>query len=206
MALSDLHIDRNRLAALCRRYGIERLEIIGSFAKGDAGPGSDVDILVTFGPETRIGLEFVRLKEELEALFGRKVDLLTRASVENSPNKYFRRFALRRTEAIYESASSIESSVLIADNINNDGKRFVQNKTGGKTMTGENKPNGEGKDSIPRKFEELIKAAQEQPGVQDFMEVYNTWKTFDAIHQIHQGVLAVKRVVALSDTSSSDLT
>jgi len=104
MALSDLHIDRNRLTALCRRYGIERLEIIGSFARGDAGPESDIDVLVTFKPDVHIGLEFVRLKEELEALFGREVDLLTRASVENSPNKYFRRFALRRTEALYESA------------------------------------------------------------------------------------------------------
>ena len=35
-------------------------------------------------------------------LFGRPVDLLTRRSVEHSPNKYFRRFALRRTEPIYE--------------------------------------------------------------------------------------------------------
>ena len=104
MVLNDLHIDRDRLADLCRHYGIERLELIGSFARGDAGPESDVDVLVTFKPGVRIGLEFVRLKEELEALFGREVDLLTRASVENSPNKYFRRFALRRTEAIYESA------------------------------------------------------------------------------------------------------
>ena len=106
MVTSDLHIDRARLAELCRRYGIERLELIGSFARGDAGPESDVDVLVTFRPGVRIGLEFVRLKEELEALLGRKVDLLTRAAVEGSPNKYFRRFALRRTEAIYESARS----------------------------------------------------------------------------------------------------
>lgn len=104
MVPSDLHIDRSRLDTLCRRYGIELLEVIGSFARGDAQPGSDVDILVTFKPGVRVGLEFVRLKEELEALFGREVDLLTRASVESSPNKYFRHFALRRTEPLYESA------------------------------------------------------------------------------------------------------
>ena len=106
MSSDSLHIDRAGLDALCRRYGVERLELIGSFARGDAGPGSDVDILVTFKAETSIGLEFVKLKEELEALFGRKVDLLTRTSVENSPNKYFRRFALRRTKPIYESGCS----------------------------------------------------------------------------------------------------
>lgn len=104
MALSNLHIDHNRLTELCRRYGVARLEVIGSFARGDAGPESDLDILVTFEPDTRIGLEFVALKEELEALVGRSVDLLTRVSVEHSPNKYFRHYALRRTEPLYEQA------------------------------------------------------------------------------------------------------
>lgn len=104
MALSNLHIDRNRLAKLCRRYEVARLEVIGSFARGDAGPESDLDILVTFEPNAQIGLEFVALKEELEALVGRPVDLLTRASVESSPNKYFRRYALRWTEPLYDQA------------------------------------------------------------------------------------------------------
>ena len=104
MGLSDLHIDRNRLAETCRRYSVARLEVMGSFARGDDGPESDLDILVTFEPDARIGFEFVALKQELEALTGRQVDLLTRASVERSPNKYFRRYALRRTEPLYEPA------------------------------------------------------------------------------------------------------
>lgn len=102
MALTNFHIDHNRLAELCRRYSVARLEVMGSFARGDAGPESDLDILVTFEPEARIGLEFVALKQELEEMFLRPVDLLTRDSVERSPNKYFRRFALRRTEPLYE--------------------------------------------------------------------------------------------------------
>lgn len=40
MALSNLHIDRDRLAEVCRRYGVACLEVIGSFARGDEGPGS----------------------------------------------------------------------------------------------------------------------------------------------------------------------
>lgn len=100
MALADLHIDRNRLVNICRRYGVARLEVMGSFARGDHTPESDLDLLVTFEPDAKVGLEFVALKLELEALFGRPVDLLTRASVEQSPNKYFRRFALRWTEPL----------------------------------------------------------------------------------------------------------
>jgi len=56
-------------------------------------------------PHAAIGLEFVALQQELAALVGRAVDLLTRESVERSPNKYFRRFALRRTQVLYERAA-----------------------------------------------------------------------------------------------------
>ena len=103
MLLADLHIDQERLAECCRRYGVARLETFGSFVTGDASPESDLDLLVTFEPGATIGLEFVALQQELEEIIGRPVDLLTRESVERSPNKYFRRFALRRTEPLYES-------------------------------------------------------------------------------------------------------
>jgi hypothetical protein len=102
--IEDLNIDHDRLATVCKQYGVARLEVFGSFTRGDASQGSDLDILVTFDPGAKVGLGFVTLQQELEALFGRSVDLLTRSSVERSPNKYFRRFALRRTEPIYERA------------------------------------------------------------------------------------------------------
>jgi hypothetical protein len=104
MVVSDLCPDRGRLEEIARRYRVARLEIFGGFAQGDAGPDSDVDILVTFEPDARIGLEFIALQEELETLFGRSVDLLTRASVERSPNKYFRRFAMAHTVLLYKPA------------------------------------------------------------------------------------------------------
>ena len=104
MLLQDLRIDRERLVELCERYGVARLEVFGSFAEGSAAPDSDVDLLVTFKPASRVGLEFISLHRELESLLGRSVDLLTRSSVERSPNKYFRRFATRKTEPLYEHA------------------------------------------------------------------------------------------------------
>ena len=103
MLVADLHIDQDRLADCCRHYGVARLEIFGSFVTGEARPDSDLDLLVTFEPDAKIGLEFVSLGDELEDIMGRPVDLLTRASVEHSPNKYFRRFALTHTEPLYES-------------------------------------------------------------------------------------------------------
>jgi hypothetical protein len=105
MKLSDLQIDADRLADICRRYHVARLEAFGSFVSGDAEEGSDLDILVTFEPGAAVGLEFVAIQQEFETLFARHVDLLTRQSVEGSPNKYFRRFALHRTEVLYEHAA-----------------------------------------------------------------------------------------------------
>ena len=104
MRMDELQIDTNRLAELCEQHGVSRLELFGSFVSGEAAPGSDLDILVTFRPGATDGLGIVALQQELEALFGRPVDLLTREAVERSPNKYFRHYALRRTEPLYECA------------------------------------------------------------------------------------------------------
>ncbi len=71
-------IDHQKLAELCLRHGISRLDLFGSAARGELGPGSDVDVLVEFVPGRRVGLRFITVQEELQALFGRKVDLATR--------------------------------------------------------------------------------------------------------------------------------
>jgi Predicted nucleotidyltransferases len=101
---ADLHIDHERLAELCRRFGVSKLEVFGSFANGNADASSDVDVLVTFAPGESLGLGIVEFQQALEDLLGRTVDLLTRDSVERSANKYFRRFVLRSTELLYEAA------------------------------------------------------------------------------------------------------
>ena len=103
MLLRDLQIDPDHLADLCRRYGVARLEVFGSFARGDAAARSDLDLLATFESDSPGGLEFVAFQQELQTLLRRPVDLFTRSSVEGSPNKYFRRFALDQTELVYES-------------------------------------------------------------------------------------------------------
>ena len=63
---------------LCHRYGIQELSLFGSFACGDVGPDSDVDILVEFLPGVVHGWEYFGLESELAAAFGRRVDLATK--------------------------------------------------------------------------------------------------------------------------------
>ncbi|TWT46252.1 Nucleotidyltransferase domain protein [Phycisphaerae bacterium RAS1] len=67
----------SELAALCRRHHVRELAVFGSAARGDARPDSDIDLLVEFEPSAQIGfIALARLAHELEALFGRKVDLV----------------------------------------------------------------------------------------------------------------------------------
>lgn len=96
-----LAIDAGRLADLCRRYHVAKLELFGSRAKGTARPDSDVDLLVTFEDGQTPGFAFVSLCDELESLFGRAVDVLTRECVESDFNPYRRKGILEKTEALY---------------------------------------------------------------------------------------------------------
>ena len=79
MVTPEAIVDTERLAAVCSRYGIARLMIFGSVARGTAEPSSDVDILYELLPGRRLGWEIEDLTDELSELFGRPVDLLSRA-------------------------------------------------------------------------------------------------------------------------------
>lgn len=68
--------NRDRLHAL----GVRELALFGSHARGDARPDSDVDFLVEFGEKSFDG--YMELKELLEDLLGRKVDLVLKSAIK----------------------------------------------------------------------------------------------------------------------------
>jgi predicted nucleotidyltransferase len=101
---ADIAEKRRDLVALCRRFGVARLEVFGSASRGaDFKPArSDVDFLVTFMPAARNDLAvFADFKEALEALVGRPVDLVEREAVEASRNYIRRRRILAEAETVY---------------------------------------------------------------------------------------------------------
>ena len=101
--MSDrLFVDRADLASLCRRRKICRLALFGSVLKGDAQPGSDVDLLVEFACEAKPSFfDLADIEQELSALLaGRRVDLRTAEDL----SRYFRDEVLREAEVQYESA------------------------------------------------------------------------------------------------------
>ena len=79
---------RAEIAALCERYGVERLDLFGS-AAGDGfdSEASDLDFVVSFERRDPPELfdRYFGLEEDLEALFGRGVDLVMEGALEKSP-------------------------------------------------------------------------------------------------------------------------
>ncbi len=74
------------VASLCRRYGVARLDVFGSAARDDFDPSrSDIDFVVQFNEHAKLDMyeNFFGLREGLEALFGRPIDLLTTEQIKN---------------------------------------------------------------------------------------------------------------------------
>jgi uncharacterized protein len=101
---ADIQIPIDRVAEFCRKHGIRKLEVFGSALRDDFGPESDLDIMVEFEPERIPGLAFFVMDEEIAEIFGRKVDLHTRRSVEENPNNLFRKQALSQVATLYDAA------------------------------------------------------------------------------------------------------
>ena len=99
------HERREDIAALCRQYGIVRLEVFGSAAKGDFDPEtSDVDFILDLGGyEPGVARRFFRFADALEELLGRDVDLITEEQIRNP---YFRQSVERSRELVYERSDS----------------------------------------------------------------------------------------------------
>lgn len=90
-------LDRARLAEWCLRWKVRALAVFGSALREDFGPTSDVDLLVTFEPDAAWSLiDHARMEQELTDIIGRKVDLVSRAGLERSPN-WIRRQAILET-------------------------------------------------------------------------------------------------------------
>lgn len=92
---------RAAIAAICQRYRIRRLEVVGSAARGDDFDPltSDADFLVEYAPNAQPGLRtYFGAKAELEQLLGRGVDLIEPEAVRNP---YVLASLNRHREAIY---------------------------------------------------------------------------------------------------------
>lgn len=67
---------RRQIVTILRQHGVLRAGVFGSYARGSAGPASDLDLLIEL-PDGKTLLDLERLALAVEAVLGRKVDLVT---------------------------------------------------------------------------------------------------------------------------------
>ena len=104
-AVGKIEIPQDEIADFCRRWKVTELALFGSVLREEFGPESDVDVLVTFAPNPGWSIfDHLHMEEELEAVFGRKVDLVSRQAIEESHNPIRRKVILESAKVIYVSA------------------------------------------------------------------------------------------------------
>ncbi len=72
--------NREDILRIASEHGAYNVRIFGSAARGDAGPGSDIDLLVELDPDRSL-LDHVALLQDLEDLLGVKVDVVTESAL-----------------------------------------------------------------------------------------------------------------------------
>lgn len=99
MTVAQIEIPEARIGELCRRNGIRRLSLFGSVLTNRFSDSSDIDVLVEFRPDARIGFfRLAGIEEELSQLLGgRKVDLRTPMDL----SRYFRDEVVRDAQVVY---------------------------------------------------------------------------------------------------------
>ena len=81
----NLRAPLDEIAQICRRYGVKRLSLFGSAARGELRSGSDVDLLVEFDPSgATTSVDLVHMQEQLSRAFGdRRVEIASPAILKN---------------------------------------------------------------------------------------------------------------------------
>lgn len=99
LVASRVPLDLARIAEFCRRWQVRELALFGSVLRDDFRPEeSDVDVLFRFLPGAHVGAwEALDMYEEIQVIFGRKVDLVEARLVRNP----------WRRKSIFESARTI---------------------------------------------------------------------------------------------------
>ncbi len=102
--MKKINFDFNmkKISDFCRKWEISNLALFGSVLTDEFGPDSDIDVLVTFVPDARHTLfDLVRMQRELEEIFNRSVDIVSRRGIESSRNVLRRKEILHSAEDIY---------------------------------------------------------------------------------------------------------
>lgn len=99
MARPRIEIPMEKIRAFCEKWKVVEFSLFGSVLRDDFRSDSDIDVLLSFRENSTWGLyDLVDMKDELQAIFGRKVDLVEKEAIRNP---YRRRSMLTEQEVLY---------------------------------------------------------------------------------------------------------
>ena len=99
MKFHNIELPKDKIVDFCQRRKVVELALFGSVLRDDFGPGSDIDVLVTFTPDCGWSLlDLVEMQEELKGIFQREVDLVEK---EGLRNPFRRHEILNHMEVVY---------------------------------------------------------------------------------------------------------
>lgn len=103
--MNIVEINRDRLAELCEQHNVKELYLFGSILTEKFNDKSDIDMLIQFGQVDVLAYfdNYMDLKEALENLFQRDVDLVENQAIKNP---IFRQVIEREKKIVYERKSA----------------------------------------------------------------------------------------------------
>ena len=102
-----IKVSEEALKALCKKWKVKSLAVFGSILTEQFSASSDIDFLVQFEDGQAPDLfDFVQMKYELQDLFSRSVDLVSRRAIERSTNPYRKDEILGTSQIIYEKKAA----------------------------------------------------------------------------------------------------
>lgn len=101
-------ISQKDIIRFCQRWQVREFALFGSALCADFKPESDVDVLISFKDNANWGLfDHVQMRLDLETIFNRKVDLVTRRALEQTQNGLLRERILITAKVIFTDSESV---------------------------------------------------------------------------------------------------
>jgi predicted nucleotidyltransferase len=102
MKITAIDLPMEQIQEFCQKWQVTEFALFGSVLRDDFRSDSDIDILITFSPNAKRGLvETLQMRDELQAIFNRKVDLIVKAAIKRSKNWLRRKNILESAQIIY---------------------------------------------------------------------------------------------------------
>ncbi len=93
---------KKEIEKFCQAWNIQELQVFGSVTTNNFRPDSDIDFVVDFKPGSiHTLIDLAKMEEELERIFNRRIDLITRQAIEQSRNHIRKKAILSTMERVY---------------------------------------------------------------------------------------------------------